>query len=347
MMIAGYRNLPGEHCGSVAMRNLLHFYCRRDLPEEVVFGLGSAVDCVFIAGESLDPPMVVFGRTLTMEVDLAQALGVDYREAIETDNEKAWEVVRREIEEGRPTMLSGDVFYLDYRKFKVHFPGHRYVLVGFDDESRIAYLADRLAPDLQPCSYSALAKSRNPPDAMTTYNLWGKFHDTMIAHSLEEACALALRKNVARMLGRDSSQGDLLRIAGGGQEFLLATGLEGIAALSRALARGRESRNPAFTASYLSQTIEKFGTGGGNFRKMYSGFLAWAREMTPDLISENLPALAADAAARWTDVSVTLDAAAQEPAVQSHWKRASEQVRAIHQMEAELFEKLGEATAKS
>jgi hypothetical protein len=341
-IISRYHNVPGEHCGSVAMRNLIHFYCHRDLPEEIVFGLGSAVDCVFLSSRAFDPPMMMFGRTITMEVDLAQALGVDYRETIEPDDEEAWEIVRQEVVEGRPTMLSGDVLYLDYRKFKVHFPGHRYVLVGFDDETSTAYVADRLAPDFQPCSYSALAKSRNPPDTFSTYNLWGKFHDTTIAHSLEAACALALRKNVDRMLGRDSSQADLLKVAGGGQEFVLETGLNGIAALAGALARG----HGGFTASYLSQTIEKFGTGGGNFRKMYSGFLAWARETTPDLVPPQAPTLAARAAASWTDLSVTLEAASKEPGVESHWKRASEQARAIHRMETELFEALGEATAK-
>jgi hypothetical protein len=341
-IISGYRNVPGEHCGSVAMRNLIHFYCQRDLPEEIVFGLGSAVDCVFLSSPVFDPPMMIFGRTITMEVDLAQALGVDYREAIEPDDEEAWEIVRQEVAEGRPTMLSGDVLYLDYRKFKVHFPGHRYVLVGFDDETSTAYLADRLAPDFQPCSYSALAKSRNPPDTFSTYNLWGKFHHTTIARSLEAACAHALRKNVDRMLGRDSSQADLLRAAGGGRELILETGLNGITALAGALARGHEG----FTASYLSQTIEKFGTGGGNFRKMYSGFLAWARETTPDLVPAQASALAARSAAAWTDLSITLEAASKGPDVEGHWKRASEQARLIHRMETELFEGLGEATAK-
>ena len=42
-MIEGYRNHPGEHCGSVAMRGLLGFYCELELPEDVLFGLGSGV----------------------------------------------------------------------------------------------------------------------------------------------------------------------------------------------------------------------------------------------------------------------------------------------------------------
>ena len=35
-LIEGYRNYPGEHCGSVAMRGLLHHYCGLELPEHAV-----------------------------------------------------------------------------------------------------------------------------------------------------------------------------------------------------------------------------------------------------------------------------------------------------------------------
>ena len=72
-MITSYQNIPGEHCGSAAMRSLLNFYCKVDLPEDVVFGLGSGVDCIYIANERSDPQIVVFGRTVTMEQDLAYA----------------------------------------------------------------------------------------------------------------------------------------------------------------------------------------------------------------------------------------------------------------------------------
>ena len=193
-LITGYQNVPGRHCGSVAMKNLLQHCCGLDLTEEVVFGLGSGIDCIFLHNPRLAPAVVLFGRSITMEVDLAEALAVDYRETIEMDDKKAWEDVRGEVAAGRPTMLSGDVFYLDYREFKVHFPAHRFVLVGFDDERGTAWVADRVDPEPQACSGAALARSRNSPVGLSTFNLWGKFHGTKVGHSLEEACALALRK---------------------------------------------------------------------------------------------------------------------------------------------------------
>ncbi len=135
-LIDNYRNLTAEHCGSGAMRNLLFHYCELDLPEGVVFGLGSGLDGMCFTFDEASPPLMLFGRSITMEQDLAESLGLDYTEIMQPDNELAWEEVRNEVIAGRPVMLSGDIFYLDYRKFKVHFPSHRFVLLGFDDRGR-------------------------------------------------------------------------------------------------------------------------------------------------------------------------------------------------------------------
>jgi len=56
-MIEGYENRTGEHCGSIAMRNLLQHYCHLDLSESLIFG-----------------------RSASMEADVADTLGVDYVE---------------------------------------------------------------------------------------------------------------------------------------------------------------------------------------------------------------------------------------------------------------------------
>ena len=199
-MIDGYKIFPGDHCGSVAMRGLLHHYCGLDLPESAVFGLGSGAASVYLSGPGLDPSAMLFGRTASMEQDLATNLDIDYRERPEVDNEEAWQIVREEVLAGRPTMLSGDILYLDYREFKVHFPGHRFVLLGFDDETQKAFIADRIRPEPEACSYGALITSRNPPEGMSTHNLWGRFHDTNVGRELVDAAKLAISRCAKAML---------------------------------------------------------------------------------------------------------------------------------------------------
>ena len=344
-LITNYHNTTGEHCGSQSMRDLLRHYCDLDLPEAAVFGLGSGIDCIYLDCEQFNPARVLFGRSLTLETDLTGALGVDYQETIELDEEKAWDLVRQEVVEGRPTMLSGDVFYLDYRRFKVHFPGHRFVLVGFDDEKKLAYVADRIAPEIQAASYGALARSRNPPEGMSTYNLWGRFHDTRVTHSLEEACAIALGRSVDRMLGRDRSQFELLSATSGAVDIEIATGIDALTAFAGSVTGWGEREDAAFLASYASQVVEKFGSGGGNFRKIYTEFLRWARGLRADLVPEVAIDLAARSAGRWTALAGTFEEASKNPAEKSHWVLAAEQAREIQRIERDLFETLDVKTA--
>jgi len=120
--IEDYRNLPGEHCGSTAMRNLLFHYCGLELTEAEVFGIGSGIDFMLLESASNDPAVFTFGRGPSLETDVAAAFGIDYRETPEPDDAIAWELVRAEVAAGNPTMLSGDAYYLDYRDFGVHFP---------------------------------------------------------------------------------------------------------------------------------------------------------------------------------------------------------------------------------
>jgi hypothetical protein len=56
-------------------------------------------------------------------------------------------------------------------------------------------------------------------------------------------------------------------------------------------------------ASYASQCIEKFGTGGGNFRLMYAGFLREAHKLCPKHVDASLADLADQSAAAWTEMS--------------------------------------------
>jgi hypothetical protein len=338
-LIPNYRNLPGNHCGTTAMRNLLYHYCGLDLSEEMVFGLGSGIEFMFIKMPGLDPAAAIFGRSITMEADAAQALGIDYREQPEMDNARAWVDVRNEVLEGRPTMLTGDIFFLDYRSFKVRFPAHRFVLLGFDDEKQVAYVADRIVPEPQACSYKALATSRNPSSGITTYNLWGKFFDTKVAHTIEQAALSALAKAADRMTGKDTSQVDLLKSVSNKGLYIRA-GTAGLSEFAKDLKLWHEREDAAKIASYASQAIEKFGTGGGNFRRMYASFLGWASGMLPDIVTPDMVTLAQRSAETWSMLAGILDLASRDPASEEIWRQASEKVDEIHETESKVFEKL-------
>ncbi len=341
-LIESYRSFPGEHCGSSAMRSLLYHYYDLELPEAAVFGLGAGVDCVHLSGAGLDSAVVVFGRSLSMEADLCLALGVDYREQTEPDDAEAWELVRQEVLAGRPTMLSGDIFYLDYREYKVHFPGHRFVLVGFDDEREKAFIADRINAEPEVCSYAGLFTSRNPPEGISTHNLWGRFHGTEPTRDLSEAAGWAIDLCSRRMLGREATEMDMLSAS---PDLHIASGIAGIRSFAESL-EGWGSRDDAkWLASYNARCIEKFGNGGGNFRRLYAGFLRWAREIDPALVPEQAPNLAWRAADGWTALSAILGTASEDDAAEELWSRAADAADEIVGIETELFESLAGAGA--
>jgi hypothetical protein len=342
-LIDGYRIRPGEHCGSASMRGLLEHYCDLELPEPAVFGLGAGVECVLLRSEAMDPRISVFGRTLSLETDIAKSLGIDYREQPEADDEKAWQQARDEVLAGRPTMLSGDILYLDYREYKVHFPGHRFVLLGFDDEIEKAFIADRIRDVPEACSYGALAQSRNPPEGLSTHNLWGRFHGTEVGSSLVDAAREAIAVCAKRMLGAGAEAGmDGFEM---GDDVQLSTGVAAIRELARELPSWGERDDATWIASFNGRSIEKFGNGGGNFRRLYAGFLEWARDLDAKLVPEVAPALAVRAADGWTAVAAALEVASQEDAPASAWKDAADRASEIAEVEQELFQRLADGVA--
>lgn len=345
-MIEDFRIVPAGHCGSGSMRNLIFHFCGLDLEEGVVFGLGAGLDCVYFTYPNASPPFMTFGRGSTMEADLARTLGIDYTEQAQPDDDLAWEEVKAEVLAGRPTMLSGDIFYLDYREYTVHFPAHRFILLGFDEEKGEAYIADRINSWPETCSMDALRKSRNPPVGISTWNMWGKFHSGEVKHSLPEAAGIALRITVDRMQGRDTSQRDLMR-ASAGEGVICETGLAGMETLIGAVREWPGREDATACARYLDNAIVKFGTGGGFFRNHFANFLAWAREQRPDLVTPPAVENGIRAAAQWNAMSPTLQALAEDPADSAGWRQLDAALREVYETESTLFEQLGEKVLKA
>lgn len=345
-MIEDFRIVPAGHCGSGSMRNLLHYYCDLDLEEGVVFGLGAGIDSVFFTYEKAEPPFMLFGRGSTMESDLAQTLGLDYEEQMQPDDDLAWQEVREEVLAGRPTMLSGDIFYLDYREYKVNFPAHRFVLLGFDEEKEEVYIADRINDHPETCSMGALRRSRNPTEAISTYNQWGKFSSGRVRHSMADACGIALGLTVQRMIGMDNSQRDLMAALSGG-DSLCEAGLKGLATFQQQLKLWPELHNAAAHAQYVDNAIVKFGTGGGFFRDLYAAFIRFAREHRPDLVSADSAVLAQQTADQWNALSPTMQALVNSPDDRALWQRANEQVDDIYHSEYTLFGQLSDTVLRT
>ena len=142
------------------------------------------------------------------------------------------------------------------------------------------------------------------------------------------------------MLGDDPSQSQLMMAVAGKDRLRITTGVKGLKELSRRIPSWAEQEDCRWITFYASQCMEKFGTGGGNFRTMYSRFLTWAKGVRPDLVGDHLIGLAESSSKRWTELSFLMTSAGKAPQEQETWRKASEVAQSIAELEAELFEKL-------
>ena len=73
-MVPGYRHLPGNHCGSTALRNLLGFH-GVEISEEMAFGLGAGACFYYFTLDGQSPSAVHNGRTARLEENFRELTG--------------------------------------------------------------------------------------------------------------------------------------------------------------------------------------------------------------------------------------------------------------------------------
>ncbi len=278
-MVPGYRHLPGHHCGSTALRNLLAFH-GVEISEEMALGLGAGVSFYYVPLDDSSPSRFTNGRVGRLEEQFVELTGAPIRLETFPDPEGSWEAARTAIDAERPAILLTDLYYLDHYGTSAHFPGHAVVLVGYDDE--LAYLSDTSFEELQKTRLDSLARARHgkhpvfPLDGhMLTVSVGAELDD------VREAASRAIERNARQMLEPPLGE------------------YEGLPALRRFAAEvgdwPRELEDWRWCARFCYQVIERRGTGGGNFRLMYSRFLGEA--------GREEAALAARAAAHWTSLA--------------------------------------------
>lgn len=300
--VPGYVHSKGLHCGSSAMRNLLGFRGVA-LTEALCFGLGSAAGFLYVPDLPVPPFAAFHGRTLEMERDLCVALSIPFPERTAEDADAGWEGARADVLAGNPVLISTDLVFLDYFETGTHFPGHRVVLIGFDDEAGTALLSDSEREQAQELPVASLKRSRSstvPPYPMG--NRWCPIRPDGPIRPLDEAVPLALEKNAREMLG--APEGGL-------------AGVAGIRRLAAEIPRWPEAyASWVFAARFGYQVIEKRGTGGGFFRRLYAAYLDEASALHPPLSGRGLAGRMSALADGWTAVAMALReiSEAQDPA---------------------------------
>jgi hypothetical protein len=321
-MVPGFRHVPGNHCGSTALRNLLAFH-GAELTEEMAFGLGAGACFYYVKLDGQSPSRFTNGRVGRLEEQFLELTEAPLRMDTFEDPAASWDAARAVVDDGRPAILLTDLFYLDHYGKSAHFPGHAVVLAGYDDE--VAYLSDTGFEDLQTTSLESLRAARHGDQAV--FPLAGQMltlDDGRSPGDLAAAAPRAIEFNARRML--DPPLGEY----------------EGLLALRRFAAEvaswPAEVEDWRWCARFCYQVIERRGTGGGNFRRMYSRFLEEAG------YAES--ALAAEAADRWTALAGELLAASEsDDPKPSLWSVVGAGAHEVLDSEERLWTALAESTS--
>ena len=321
-MVPGYRHVPGDHCGSTAVRNLLGFH-GVEISEAMAFGLGAGACFYYVVLDEHSPSRFTNGRAARLEENFLELTEVPLRLRTESDPDAAWEMAREDVDAGRPVLLLTDLYYLDHYGRSAHFPGHAVVLAGYDEE--LAWLSDTAFEDLQTTSLASLKEARHSQQPI--FPLEGHAIDLPEGVELSRENLLA---HAPKAIERAASV--MLQPPLGDYEGLPA--LRRFAAEVGSWAEAAEDCQ--WCARFLYQVIDRRGTGGGNFRRMYSQFL--------DEAGYEEAALARKASDDWTRLALAArTASGPDQPDPGHWKALAEEADRVLDAEERLWAALATA----
>jgi len=266
------------------------------------------------------PSRLIAGRVNRLEEQFLELTGSPLRLRTFADEQHSWAAARQSVDSGIPALLLTDLFHLDHYGNSAHFPGHAVVLAGYDEE--VAYLSDTGFEELQTTRLAQLARARHGNHPI--FPLAGQMLTLSAGERLPDpraAAPAAIARNARQML--EPALGEY----------------QGLPALRRFAAEVEDwpaaVDDWSWCARFAYQTIERRGTGGGNFRLMYSRFLAEC--------ANEQAAAAAEAASRWTALATSLLAASEAETPQPPlWTTAGECAAAVLEAEERLWTALAD-----
>lgn len=326
MLLPGFRHRPGVHCGSTALADALRQQ-GLDLTEAMAFGLGAGLGFYYLDSPLLSPTRILIGRQWPLEVTACEVVGAPVAVRTEQDPAAAWAGVRAALERGIAPVLSTDLRYLPYWRTGSPFNGHRVVLAGHDEGRGVAFLADTEREELQAISLDDLERARASDGQPLgfTGRLWMEIGAPRAPVRWRDAVADALRRQARHvLLGQD--------------------GYAGISALERFAAdvprwheAARDEADRAWIFRFAYQSIEKRGTGGGNFRLLYARFLHEAAAHHPAIASLGLGTRMEEIAAGWTRLATSFKDLSSEPGAGAP-AEVAEQALALARGERRFYE---------
>ncbi len=304
-----YPHRLAGHCASGAFRDLFDFrgyrHAEQPLSEAMIFGLGAGLDVMFLLQPTRKMPFYLGGRGARLEESLIHRIGGTIMRRSEPDNDEAWAWVREKLDRGEPVPMVGDCQKLEYLRTRSSMPQHVIVATGYDETH--ALIADNDRAEIQRCSLESLREARSATGfPLPAMNVTFEIEWPATLPRVEDMIAPAIAEAVRWM--HDPSG---VPVAFFGRSAFGLAAMNGLEHAARSWLRDGVTQ-PSAHAMLLWIAVEKGGTGGSMFRRLYRDFLAEAHDLVPS------PALArardhyAQLERDWTTVGRTCGAGRME-----------------------------------
>lgn len=292
-IIPNWYHKRGRHCASTAIRDAMRFW-GVPISEAFCFGLGRGLGAFYLKNHSFSPSRWLMTRSADLEKKFFTSIEIPF-EWKQAENEvEAWRRTKEDIDAGVPVLLQTDLFYLDYYNTKTHFNRHAVLLWGYDEDEGVAYLSDTDWEGLVSVPLASLAKARcsSFPPGPVKFD-WFPIHKPKNLPELDKVALQAIKLNAFELSQTDA-------------DFPLKLGTRALKELASDIHSWGEAHDWKWSARFAYQAIERRGTGGGAFRKMYADFLEQVEHINPSVKKAGLVELMRSIGEKWTEFALCL-----------------------------------------
>jgi len=281
-------HVSGVHCSSTAIADLVRFH-GFDWSEDFCFGIGGGLGITYLKTPKASPTRLLHTRSLGYEKRFFNAIGIDDFSwlSAKTAEESEQQLITA-LDENRPALLLTDIYYLHYFNSSSHFPGHGVMAWGYNKDEQFFHVTDTERENLETVSFEKMKKAR--VSQMIPFICNGDFYAPQQLNKpidLKSLCQQAIKENALRLLHSTDS----------------TTGFSALQTLINDFSEWEHSQDWQWNCRFAYQTIEKRGTGGSGFRKMYARFLSEASQYLGSIKTLNLEEKMQKSAQSWYELS--------------------------------------------
>jgi len=274
-------------------------------------------------------------RAPGLEANFFKSLDISFEWRTETSPDAGWQAVKNLIDDGIPVLCHADIFYLEHYNSKTHFPLHVILLVGYDIEKEKAYIVDTGWEGFLELPLASLSRARYSKDSFFQIN--GDYFPGKLPSRID---GMERRVKTALSLQADHLSDSSVR--GGGW-----AGYEGMRKAGEKLGEWANAKDASWCFRWAYQIIERRGTGGGAFRKLYAGFLKEVNQLFPDTKAiapfEKMEIIAN----KWTELAMQLKQLSEMTRIsEPELKKAGKCFQELADEEEEFFETAKEKLGK-